>query len=137
MLKKVITYEDYDGNERQGTYYFNFNKNELVEMNFSLEGGLENHLKKIIQTQDMSKLYQLVKDLVVKSYGEKSADGNRFIKRPEIKEAFVETAAFDELMMSLMDPDELSKFINGIMPQKLVAGITQEQIDAQTKKLME
>ena len=58
------------------------------------------------------------KDLVLKSYGEKSADGKRFIKTPEISEAFSQTEAYSVLFMELAtDADAAAAFVNGIIPK--------------------
>ena len=40
MLKKTITYTDYNGNERTEDFYFNLTKAEVVEMEMSTSGGL-------------------------------------------------------------------------------------------------
>ena len=40
MLKKTITYTDYNDNERTEDFYFNFSKAELTEMELSTVGGL-------------------------------------------------------------------------------------------------
>lgn len=40
MLEKVITYTDYDGNERKEKFYFNLTKAELTEMELSMREGL-------------------------------------------------------------------------------------------------
>ena len=80
MFKKTITYTDYDGNERTEDFYFNLTKAELLDMEMSTEGGLEKMINKIISTKDTVKIIAVFKDLIAKSYGEKSADGKRFIK---------------------------------------------------------
>ena len=48
MVKKTIKYSDYNGNEREEDFYFNLSKVELLEMEMSTEGGLENKIKKIV-----------------------------------------------------------------------------------------
>ena len=39
MLKKTITYTDYNGVERKEDFYFNLTKAELMEMEMSTKGG--------------------------------------------------------------------------------------------------
>ena len=80
MLKKTITYTDYDGVERTEDFYFNLSKAEIMEMDFSATGGMEKMIKKIVNTKDTKAMIEIFKDIILKSYGEKSSDGRRFIK---------------------------------------------------------
>ena len=80
MLKKTITYTDYNGVERKEDFYFNLTKAELMEMEMSTEGGLAERIQKVVDTKDVPSIIKIFKDLVLKAYGEKSADGKRFIK---------------------------------------------------------
>lgn len=118
MLKKTITYTDYDGNERTEDFYFNLTKAEIAEMQYSELGGFDKVLKKIIDTKDSKRLASLFKEIILKSYGEKSPDGRRFVKSQELREAFSQTEAFSDLYMELASNDKAaSEFVNGIMPQ--------------------
>lgn len=122
MLKKTIKYEDYNGNERTEDFYFNLSKAELTEMELSTTGGLQTMLENIIQTQDVPTIVKIFKEIILKSYGEKSADGKRFIKSDELSTAFSQTEAFSNLYMELVqNADEASKFISGIIPKDLAA----------------
>lgn len=40
MLKKTISYTDYDGNQRTEDFYFNLSMAELTEMQMGVEGGM-------------------------------------------------------------------------------------------------
>ena len=120
MLKKTIKYTDYDGNEREEDFYFNLSKAEITEMELSKEGGMSEYIKKISATQNGPELIKLFKDIIIKSYGEKSLDGKRFIKNKELTEAFTQTEAYSELFIELAaNADEAAKFINGIMPKNM------------------
>lgn len=117
MLKKTITYTDYDGSKRTEDFYFNLTKAEITEMEMSMNGGLSKMIEKIVQTNDMKRIVEIFKDLILKAYGEKSNDGKRFIKNQEIREAFSQTEAYSELFMELAtDPNAATAFINGIIP---------------------
>lgn len=120
MLKKTITYTDYDGNERSEEHYFNLSKAELIEMRFKENGGLDKYIEKIISEQDNSKLMGLFKDIVLKSYGQKSLDGKRFIKSEELTNEFIQTEAYSELFVELMDAEKCAEFINAIIPKDLL-----------------
>ena len=118
MLKKVITYTDYDGNERTETFFFNLSKAEVTEMELSLAGGLVKTIEKIVEERDGSKIIALFKDVILRSYGEKSPDGRRFIKSEELSTAFSQTEAFSELFIEMATNTEAATaFFNGIVPQ--------------------
>ena len=117
MLKKTITYTDYDGNKRTEDFYFNLSKAEVAEMEMSVEGGLTKTLEKIVAEQDGKRIIEMFKDLILKAYGEKSLDGKRFIKSKELSEAFSQTEAYSELFMELaMNAEASAAFVNGIIP---------------------
>ena len=80
MLKKTITYTDYDDVERTETFYFNISESELTEMQLSTEGGLAERLQKMVDAQDVPSVTKVFKDIILKAYGEKSADGKYFRK---------------------------------------------------------
>jgi hypothetical protein len=122
MLAKKITYTDYDGNERTETFYFNLNKAELTEMELSSEGGLSKMIQKIVDEQDTTRIISIFKDIILRSYGEKSADGKRFIKRAvdghRLADDFAQTEAYSELFMELAtNADSASEFVNAIVPK--------------------
>ena len=117
MLKKTITYTDYNGNERTEDFYFNLTKAEVIEMELGVTGGLAEMIKKVNEAQDMPSIVKIFKDLVLKAYGEKSTDGKRFVKSDEIATAFSQTEAYSNLFMELAtDSNAAAEFVNGIMP---------------------
>ena len=99
MLKKTITYTDYDGNERTEDFFFNLTKAEIMEMEMSTNGGLTEMITRIIDTQDAPSIMKVFKEIIMKAYGEKSPDGKRMIKSPELSEAFSQTEAYSELIL--------------------------------------
>ena len=120
MLQKTIKYTDYDGNEREEDFYFNLNKAEVTEMELSKQGGLSEYIKRIVAAQDAPSLVELFKELICKSYGEKSLDGKRFVKSKELTEEFTQTEAYAELFVELAsNAEEATKFVNGIMPKNM------------------
>ena len=129
MLKKTITYTDYDGNERTEDYYFNLSKAELLEMEMSTNGGLEKFCQKIIAEKDTKRMMEMWKELILKSYGEKSLDGKRFIKSQELVNSFTQTEAYSELFMELAsNADTAAAFVKGIIPKNLLAQIEKEKL---------
>ena len=118
MLKKTITYTDYNGNERTETHYFDLNEVEATEMELSVEGGMSKKLEAIAKSEDKAAMFKFFKDLIAKSYGIKSEDGRRFIKSEQITEEFIQTRAYTKLIMELaQDGDKLAAFFNGVIPK--------------------
>ncbi|UNI72541.1 MAG: hypothetical protein [Chaetfec virus UA24_144] len=120
MFKKTITYTDYNGLKRTEDFYFNLTKAECMDLELSRSGGLTSLIDKIVAEQDVSKISELFKEIINKSYGEKSPDGRRFIKNQEILDSFVQTEAYSELYMELAtDSTAAAEFVNGILPVDL------------------
>lgn len=120
MLKKRITYTDFDGVERTEEFYFNLTEQELVEWNLMTAGGVEGFLKAAVDAKRNSQLAELFKKLIMMAYGVKSADGRKFEKNDAVREDFASTQAFSDLYIELIsDADKASEFFNGIMPKKV------------------
>jgi len=116
MLKKTVTYLDYDGNERTEDFYFNLNKVELTELQTSVPGGLANRVKELASTKNEKEIFELFRDLILNAYGEKSPDGRRFIKNAAIRSDFAQTSAFDKIFEEIADNEEsATAFVNGII----------------------
>lgn len=134
MLKKTVTYKNiFTDEDETKDLYFHLSKAELIEMELSVKGGLEDQLKEIISTEEISIIYPEFKKWVLLAYGERSSDGKTFIKSEEISQAFTQTEAYSEFLLWLMsDTSSLIEFINGIVP----GGLTEDQI-SEAKKLVE
>ena len=118
MLKKTITYTDYDGLERTEEFRFNLTKAELVDIELTTAGTFSETMKRIIAEKDIIRIAKLFKELLLKSYGVKSDDGKRFIKSPELSEAFSQTEAYSDLYIELLiNPDEAAKFFAEVAPK--------------------
>ena len=117
MIKKTITYKDYNDVERTEDFYFNLTKAEIMEMEMSISGGLTEMINRIVAAQDAPAIIKIFKELVLKAYGVKSPDGKRFIKSDELATEFAQTEAYSQLFMELAtDADAASAFVNGIVP---------------------
>lgn len=118
MLKKTIKFTDYNGVEREEEHYFNLTKAEITEMELSIEGGLAEYIRRIISAQSSPEIVKLFKQLIFKAYGQKSADGRRFVKSDELSLEFSQTEAYSILFMELAsDADAAAEFVNGIIPE--------------------
>lgn len=127
MLKKTVTYEDYNGNKRTDDFYFNLTKAELTEMNFSVSGGFDAYVSRIINEEDFGKIVEVIKEFVLKAYGIKSDDGKRFIKNDKVREEFSQTEAYSEIFMELAtNAEAATAFFNGILPNDVKNAIQKE-----------
>lgn len=119
MLKKTITYTDYNGTTRKEDFYFNLTQAEVTELEVSVEGGLVEQINRIVAAQNGKVIIETFKDIILRAYGEKSPDGRRFIKNQEVRDAFAQTEAYSKLFMELAtDAKAASEFVNGIVPSK-------------------
>lgn len=124
MIKKTIKYTDYNGVEREENFWFNLTKAELMEMEMGTAGGMAEAIQKIVETQDAPAIIKIFKDLVLKAYGEKSADGKRFVKINDagvpLSIAFSQTEAYSTLFMELAtDSEAAAAFVKGIVPNDI------------------
>ena len=120
MVVEKIKYTDFNGLEREEEFMFNLTEAEITEMELTTDGGLSDSIKKIIAAQDTPEIIKVFKMLLLKSYGEKSADGRRFVKSEKLSEEFSQTNAYSQLFMKLATDDKAAvAFINGIMPDSM------------------
>lgn len=129
MLKKRITYEDFNGEEVTEELYFNLSKAELVELELSRPGGMQEHLQKIVESEDGKAIITEFKELILMSYGQRSEDGKRFIKNQELRDEFASTEAYSQLFFELCtDAEKAAEFVNGIIPTGLADEVANLQI---------
>lgn len=125
MLKKTITYTNFNGEEETEIFYFNMTRAELIELEFSVEGGFGDTMMRMIETDPEGKVHGKVimaemKKLILGAYGQKSADGKRFIKNDQLRQDFESSEAYSTLFMELVtDAEAAAEFINGIVPKDL------------------
>lgn len=139
MLKKKIKYTDYNGVEREEEFLFNLSKAELMEMQMSTNGGLDEMIAALVKTQNMPEIIRIFKEIILKAYGEKSLDGKRFIKVDEkgnaLSVAFSQTEAFSNLFMELAtDSKAAASFVNGVIPKDME--VSEEQQRKFTEELL-
>lgn len=120
MLKKTITFTDYNGEKVTEDYYFNLSRAEVMELQLSVNGykdGFAGYLQELVNSKDVPAISQMFKKIILSAYGVKSPDGKRFIKSQEIRDSFEQTEAYSELFMELIQDGEKCKaFIEGVMP---------------------
>jgi hypothetical protein len=129
MLKRDITYEDFDGEKVTETFYFNLSKSEIIELEVGYKEGLQEVLQRIIKTEDRKRLVEEFKKIILLSYGVKSDDGKRFVKNEGLREEFSQTAAYDSLFIELATNDEsAATFIKGIIPKDFAKEVEKAEV---------
>lgn len=123
MIKWPVKYTDYNGKEREEELYFNLNETEVIELEVSVDGGLIEMINRISKAEKGSAIMSTLKTVILKSYGEKSADGKYFRKMDDegrpLSRMFEQSEAFNALFVELVtDADKSAKFFNGVIPSK-------------------
>lgn len=140
MYKKVIAYTDFNGNSKINTFYFNLTRPELVEMQRSPLLEMQAIIDRIRNMKDpekeltdsekdqiQDKMGSILRDLVIRSYGVKSEDGEHFSKRIGNRqfgagEDFVESMAYDALYMDMLgDIKNMIDFVRAVIPESITA----------------
>ena len=52
MIKKTVTYTDYNGVERTETFYFHYTEAEILDMEMSEEGSFADRIQRIIDAKE-------------------------------------------------------------------------------------
>lgn len=137
MLKRSITYEDFNGEQQTEEFYFNLSKSELVELEAGYEGGLEAAIRRIAAANDNAGLIREFKRIILASYGVRSEDGRRFVKNEQLREEFTQTAAYDALFFELAtDEAAATQFIKGVLPKDLAEEVTKNELAEKTAEAM-
>lgn len=120
MLKKAITYVDFNGDEVTEDFFFHLSKAELIELELSTKGGLSEALKRIVASEDGKAIIAEFKNIILSSYGKRSEDGKRFIKNQQLRDEFESTEAYSVLFMDLvLNAEAAAEFVNGVIPQNM------------------
>jgi hypothetical protein len=126
MLKKTLTYTDFNGKEVTEDFYFNLTKAEIAEMevnastldsNGNVNGGMEAMLNDVVESGSGKRIIEVFKEIVKRSIGRKSEDGKYFFKDVFIWHEFEASPAYSDFFVELLtDPDAAAEFIKGVMP---------------------
>lgn len=117
MFEKQIEFTDFFGNKKVEKRYFNLSEAEILDAQFDSKGDFSMLIQGIANTKDQDTLGKLFKEIILRSYGEPSADGIYFNKSKEIREKFESSALYNALYMELLfNADKASEFINKVIP---------------------
>lgn len=117
MLKKTITYKNFNNEEVSEDFYFHLTEAEITKLEMGQKGGLSEALKRIIESEDGAGVIEILQHIILTAYGKRSEDGKRFIKNDLLRQEFESTQAFSDLFMEMAtNADAASTFVNGIIP---------------------
>ena len=119
MQKLTVQYQNWDGDLETEDLYFHLNIKELQEME-KWDVPLTKRIAKLTKTEDGTEAFELMRDIVEAAYGERSSDGKRFVKNPEVLKNFTQGLAYDEVILQFIDgTTDLAKFVEGLLPKKV------------------
>lgn len=128
MLKRPITYTDFDDVEHTEDFYFNLTRAEILEMMVEPDEGLDKWLENIIAAKNNRAILAEFKKIISTAYGQKSPDGKSFVKSPEMSHAFMQTAAYDALFTDLTTNEESAAvFIMGVLPKDMAKQVEETE----------
>lgn len=117
MYVKTITYVDYFGQKQTRDFRFHLTDSELYELQYSTAGGFIATAQRMLDNHDQTNIFKTYKDLILKSYGEVSDDGQRFIKSEELSTAFSQTPAFDVMFKEITTSEAAQdEFLLNVLP---------------------
>lgn len=146
MIKKTLTYLDYEGVEHTKDFYFSMSQTEFTLLNNQIPGGFDTYLKRIQEDHNEEQLLNLLTTFIVEGYGERTPDGLGFIKEDaqgrKLGKLFLCTEACDNLLTELLEKENnIGAFMTGMMPAsiqgKVEAGLKKALAEAETKKTAE
>ena len=122
MYRTDVTYENFDGEQVTETCYFNLTKAEMLQLQLQYPEGYQVYLQRLVDDNNRKAMIDEFKHILSMSYGERSADGRKFIKSEEISNAFMASEAYSELFIKLVSEEGYAeKFMSAVMPKDIVA----------------
>lgn len=121
MIKKTVTFTNYNDQEVTKSYYFNIDKLEAAELELEY-GDLIETVEELLESSDGKKVYGIFKEIILNAVGQKSADGNSFIKNQQIRDEFAGSPALGEIIMDMFkNPEAAGPFLEGMLPASMLA----------------
>lgn len=125
MLKRNVTYTDFNGEQQTEVFRFNLTQSELLRME---AGGLPAVLQRIVDTQDKEGLVRQFDWFILQAYGVVSEDGKKFLKSDELRDDFFQSAAYDALFIELASSEQaFVDFIKAVVPAEALQAFAGDQ----------
>lgn len=138
MVKREVKYKNFKDEEVTRMFQFNMSKTELIDLDKSYDGQFAKVVNAAVDQHDGMKLYDIIKDLIIRSNGESTEDGERFIKTKEVQDKLTETDALSEFIFGMLDGDAklLLKFIEELLPGAKAAVPTAQILTEETVEII-
>lgn len=124
MIKKTFTFENYNDETVTKEFYFHLSKADFVELGFS---GWQERMQDAVTNQDKMAVFHGFKRLISMAIGVRSEDGEDFVKADDFRDKFMNSPAFDELIMDLFTSEDMgTSFIKGCLPGNMQGDLEKE-----------
>lgn len=130
MLKKTITYKDFEGKEVVEDFWFNISMAEISKMALvSPEEDFAEYLKRIVKARDGQKIIDTLESIIRMAVGRRVEEDDKvkFKKNENITSDLMDTNAYSAFFMELIMSENaglaVAEFIKGIVPDELKASI--------------
>lgn len=121
MIKRTITYKNFNDEEVTEDLYFHLSETELIKLESTIPGGLSGQFQKLVAAEDGKTIMEVMENMILLAYGKRSEDGRHFVKNAQIKEDFASSGAYNALFMQLVtDANFAAEFGSGILPKELM-----------------
>lgn len=128
MLKKVISYQNLDGEEVTEEFHFQLTRAEVAERALVEGEGYADRLKALSMETDGAKIIGHFKEILQSAVGRR--EGQLFIKDDEVRKHFMFSGAYDVFFMDLLEEkDSGAEIIKAMLPKD-----AHEAIDAELAK---
>lgn len=131
MFCKILEYTNYNDEQKANKFYFNLDEVEVIRFEAAYPNGIQAHVEELAEKNDRAGVVALLEDLIIKSYGIKSEDGETFEKSDEIYNHFKNTAAYNQLFVDLLSGDgkKAIEFFNNVVLSAVNRAKAKQQVD--------
>ena len=129
MYKITKKYEDFRGNDREESFYFNITESEMADMIKNDPSFRPDYLVYLTKEPSGFAMMDVIRKLIVLSYGEPSEDGRHFRKDDQITKDFIQSKAYEEILNDFFDGEHetmVKDFVLNVFPKKYKDGIAKQ-----------
>lgn len=121
MISKTLTYLDFNGDKHTREFWFHLSVPEITKLQFKdKDQTMFDALVKMTEEENAREVLDLLETMVRAAVGQRSENGARLTKNDDIRAELFETEAYSVLFEQLLqDPDEVARFLQGVLPKSL------------------
>lgn len=134
MLKKTITYVDFNGKEKTEDYYFHIGSSEVVKLKAAGFFDAFTEITTSLDDENFAKLVEVIEQIIEKSFGVKTEDGGFDKDDKTAYNRFKKSEAYDKFFMELItNESSVMSFLKGVFPADMIANL-EEKVAAAMKE---